>query len=293
MRMHRTKHDDNQSIGNRHIFIYVFISFGGNHLERLGLLVPGSRESRRSVICCPAGGRGLLPQWPTANGSRHPNPCGQPPGTRPRNRVNAKPAAAGAASSSASTECGRERQGHAAGLPGWRGWERQGAAAGALQGRHSPVVIGRPQAVRRPSRPHSGPPRAFQTQGVPQGPPGTPVSADFQHRGLRFARGADAHCPAWSVRSYHQDQLSKLDLLGRQAAAPRGTPVTPVRRGIGTGCRSMISTTTCCGGGPVAWPASRLPLSATARSWRGLPRSIRGHACCWCDCATKDSAPRW
>ena len=116
MRMHRTKHDDNQSIGNRHIFIYVFISFGGNHLERLLLLVPGSRESRRSVICCPAGGRGLLPQWPTANGSRHPNPCGQPPGTRPRNRVNAKPAAAGAASSSASTECGREPQAHARGV---------------------------------------------------------------------------------------------------------------------------------------------------------------------------------
>ena len=68
MRVHHAKQYDNQSIGYWNIFIYAFISFGGNHLERLGLLVPGSRESCRSVICSPAGGRGLLPQWPTANG---------------------------------------------------------------------------------------------------------------------------------------------------------------------------------------------------------------------------------
>ena len=50
MRVHHAKQYDNQSIGYWNIFIYAFISFGGNHLERLGLLVPGSRESCRSVI---------------------------------------------------------------------------------------------------------------------------------------------------------------------------------------------------------------------------------------------------
>ena len=44
-------------------------------------------------------------------------------------------------------------------------------ALGALQGRDSPTVGG-VRAVRRPSRPHSGPLRAFQT---PRGTPGYPL----------------------------------------------------------------------------------------------------------------------
>ena len=59
----------------------------------------------------------------------------------------------------------------------------------SLQGRHPPV-IGRPQAVRRPSRPHSGPLRALQTcggnPGVPLNHPSTPLPGTA---GSRIDRG--------------------------------------------------------------------------------------------------------
>ena len=47
-------------------------------------------------------------------------------------------------------------------------------ALGPVQGRHSPP-IGRQRAARRPSRPHSGPLTAFQTQGDTQGTPRNPA----------------------------------------------------------------------------------------------------------------------
>ena len=59
----------------------------------------------------------------------------------------------------------------------------------SLQGRHPPV-IGRPQAVRPPSRPHSGPLRALQTcggnPGVPLNHPSTPLPGTA---GSRIDRG--------------------------------------------------------------------------------------------------------
>ena len=51
------------------------------------------------------------------------------------------------------------------------------AALGPVQGRHSPPIA-RQRDARRPSRPHSGPLRAFQTHGdYPRVPPGIPLRA--------------------------------------------------------------------------------------------------------------------
>ena len=138
-------------------------------------------------------------------------------------------------------------------LSGSRG-SREPLAAPTRAHRPSRAVIrrrcGRPQAVHRPRRPHSGPLRAFQPLGgKPGGPPATPVNADSRHRWLRIDRAATARSPAWSGRSHLQDQLlATADLLERQAAAPsvaarggNGPLLRPSRRSGGaTASRSSV-----------------------------------------------------
>ena len=112
----------------------------------------------------------------------------------------------------------------------------------SLQGRHPPV-IGRPQAVRPPSRPHSGPLRALQTcggnPGVPLNHPSTPLPGTA---GSRIDRGGARPRPSLvgsqattrttiDGRQDHDRRQtgprSTADLLGRQAAAPPGPQPQP------------------------------------------------------------------
>ena len=86
-------------------------------------------------------------------------------------------------------------------LSGSRG-SREPLAAPTRAHRPSGAVIrrrcGRPQAVHRPRRPHSGPLTAFQPLGGSLGvPPATPVNADSRHRWLRIDRAATARSPAY------------------------------------------------------------------------------------------------
>ena len=68
-------------------------------------------------------------------------------------------------------------------------------ALGALQGRDAPANH-RLRATRRPSRPHSGPLRAFHVPGYTPGhPPEIPVNAGSQRRWLRADHHADARVP--------------------------------------------------------------------------------------------------
>ena len=90
-------------------------------------------------------------------------------------------------------------------------------ALGALQGRDAPANH-RLRAIRRPSRPHSGPLRAFHvpgyTPGHPLKHPSTPVPSAA---GSAPTTTPTPACPVGSVRS-----PSNPDVLGRRAAAPRG-----------------------------------------------------------------------
>ena len=90
-------------------------------------------------------------------------------------------------------------------------------ALGALQGRDAPAHH-RLRAIRRPSRPHSGPLRAFHvpgyTPGHPLKHPSTPVP---RAAGSAPTTTPTPACPVGSVRS-----PSNPDVLGRRAAAPRG-----------------------------------------------------------------------
>ena len=96
--------------------------------------------------------------------------------------------------------------------------QRCRSRVGPLEGRHSPPS-GRLRAARRPSRPHSGPLRAFRTKRCTPGyPPETrevPVNAVPQRRGLR--RGPHAGPPL--------DHQSKVYGLGRRVAVPRRAPL--------------------------------------------------------------------
>ena len=89
-------------------------------------------------------------------------------------------------------------------------------ALGSLQGRDSPAN-GRLRAGRRPSRPHSGPLRAFQvpghTPGCPLKQPSTPVPGAVGSPAITTPTPV---CLAGSVRT-----ASNTDVLAR-AATPRG-----------------------------------------------------------------------
>ena len=89
-------------------------------------------------------------------------------------------------------------------------------ALGSLQGRDSPAN-GRLRAGRRPSRPHSGPLRAFQvpghTPGYPLKQPSTPVPGAVGSPAITTPTPV---CLAGSVRT-----ASNTDVLAR-AATPRG-----------------------------------------------------------------------